>query len=148
MMKQATRSTVLVFALLFSVSAVAIAQEAAKKTVKKEPIKSSSPASGKEMFEQYCAACHGKEGTGNGPAASVFKTPPTDLSTLSKRNSGKFPEDHVASVLRFGVKTPAHGSSDMPTWGPLFSTVSGSSAAVVQLRISNLIHYLETLQKK
>jgi hypothetical protein len=36
----------------------------------------------------------------------------------------------------------------MPTWGPLFSTVSGSSQALVDMRISNLISYLKTLQAK
>ena len=148
MINRGTRSAVLVFASLFSVSTVTIAQEAPKKTVKKEPIKPTSPASGKEMFEQYCAACHGKEGKGNGPAASALKTPPADLSTLAKRNGGKFPADHVGSVLRFGVKPTAHGASDMPTWGPLFSTVSGSNPALVDMRISNLVRYIQTLQKK
>jgi hypothetical protein len=36
----------------------------------------------------------------------------------------------------------------MPVWGPLFSQVSGHDDALVQMRISNLVHYLETIQEK
>jgi hypothetical protein len=63
------------------------------------------------------------------------------------KNNGKFPADHVASVLRSGV-AGAHGSSDMPVWGPLFSRSERGDQAVVQMRIANLIHYLESSQEK
>jgi hypothetical protein len=33
-------------------------------------------------------------------------------------------------------------------WGPLFSAVSGRDDSIVQMRIANLIHYLESLQEK
>src|SRR5512137_2588513 len=91
-----------------------------KKTIKKVPIKHTSAASGQEMYMSYCAACHGKDGKGDGPAASALKAPPPDLSALAKGNNGKFPSDHFAAVLRFGTPAPAHGTSDMPIWGPLF----------------------------
>ena len=42
----------------------------------------------------------------------------------------------------------AHGSKDMPVWGPVFSSVSKGDQALVQLRISNLTKYIETLQVK
>ncbi len=118
-----------------------------KKEVKKEPIGMTSPASGSEMFNSYCAPCHGKDATGNGPAATALKDPPANLTQLAKKNGGKFPADHVASVLRSGV-AGAHGSTDMPVWGPLFSRVSSKDDAIVQMRIANLIHYLESLQIK
>ena len=38
--------------------------------------------SGEVMYKQYCAACHGANAKGNGPAASNFKTRPADLTTL------------------------------------------------------------------
>lgn len=115
--------------------------------VKKEPIGMTSPASGSEMFNSYCAPCHGKDAKGNGPAATALKNPPANLTQLAKKNGGKFPADHVATVLRSGV-AGAHGSVDMPVWGPLFSTVSGKDQSIVQMRISNLIHYLESVQEK
>jgi mono/diheme cytochrome c family protein len=132
-------------AAVLLIAGLASAQE---QQIKKVPVKSSNAASGAEMYKQYCAVCHGKDGKGNGPAASDLKTAPADLTTLAKRNGGKFPTDHVMNVLRNGVKAPAHGTSDMPTWGPLFSSVSGQDSGVVNLRISNLTNYLKTLQEK
>jgi mono/diheme cytochrome c family protein len=99
------------------------------------------------MFNSYCAPCHGKGGKGDGPAATALKVPPANLTQLAKKNNGKFPADHVATILRTGV-SGAHGSSDMPVWGPLFASVSGKDQSLVQMRISNLIHYLESLQEK
>lgn len=138
-------------AIVFCATSVAFAQE---KQIKEEPIRHTSPASGAEMYKAYCAACHGKTGEGNGPAASALKVPPADLTTLAKRNNGKFPMDHVVSILRFGVAEPtAHGTSQMPIWGPLFSSLESSSmrgpnSPVVSMRITNLAHYIESLQKK
>ena len=121
---------------------------AQEKTVKRTPIKSTSPASAEEMFKTYCAPCHGKDAKGLGPASVDLKTTPPDLTTLAKRHEGKFPADYVTSVLRNGIKAPAHGSSEMPTWGPLFAKVSGEDPSLVSMRISNLVHYLESLQVK
>jgi len=117
------------------------------KEIKKEPVKVTSAASGSEMFASYCAPCHGKSAKGDGPAAASLKVPPANLTELAKKNGGKFPADHIASDLRSGVGG-AHGSTDMPVWGPLFSKVSGNDEAIVQMRISNLIRYLESLQVK
>jgi len=77
-----------------------------------------------------------------------LKTTPPDLTTLAKRHDGKFPADYVSNVLRNGVKAPAHGISDMPVWRPLFAAVDGHDEALVNMRISNLVHYLESLQAK
>jgi mono/diheme cytochrome c family protein len=137
------RSVILSTSLLLGV----VACEAQTSQVKKEPIQMTSPASGSEMFNSYCAPCHGKEGKGNGPAAASLKIPPANLAELAKKNEGKFPADHVANILRSGVGG-AHGSPDMPVWGPLFSQVSGRNDSIVQIRISNLIHYIESLQVK
>lgn len=118
------------------------------KNVEKAPIAQTSPASGKEMFKTYCAPCHGTSAKGNGPAASDLKVPPPDLTELAKRHDGKFPADYVTSVLRNGVKAPAHGSSEMPVWGPLFASVSSRDPAVVNMRIANLVRFLESVQQK
>ena len=125
----------------------AVSSHAQSAPVKKEPIQMTSAASGSEMFNSYCASCHGKDAKGDGPAAASLKVPPANLTELAKKNNGKFPADHVANELRSGV-AGAHGSVEMPVWGPLFSAVSGRDDAMVQMRISNLIHYLESLQAK
>ncbi len=123
---------------------------AQKKVIKKVPMKTTSAYSGEEMYVEYCAVCHGKDGKGGGPAASEFKVAPSDLTTLAKNNNGKFPSDHVAAVLRFGTSTPAHGTRDMPVWGRLLgsSYSRGTEPAQVQLRIHNLTEYIESLQSK
>lgn len=100
------------------------------------------------MYVAYCAACHGKTGEGNGPAASALKIPPANLATLAQRHGGKFPVSYVRRVLEFGIENPAHGSREMPIWGSLFRSLPGSSRAQVSIRISNLIRYLETLQEQ
>lgn len=117
-------------------------------TVRHVPITNVPSNSGKEMFDSYCAVCHGKDGKGNGPAAPAMKTWPTDLSQLAQKNGGKFPAAHVAAVIRGEAVTPSHGSQDMPMWGPLFSSISQGHDAQVQQRISNLVTYTESLQAK
>lgn len=133
--------------LLPALALFAASGNAQTKEVKKEPVQMTSAASGSEMFASYCAPCHGKDAKGNGPAASALKVPPANLTELAKKNNGKFPADHVAADLRSGV-SGAHGSTDMPVWGPVFSKISSNDEAIVQMRISNLIHYLESLQTK
>jgi mono/diheme cytochrome c family protein len=147
MIYPAPRCIVLLVAVAFSSVTFGLAQEK-EKTVKKAPIQDVSPASGEEMFKSYCAACHGKDAKGAGPATVDLKSTPPDLTTLAKRHDGKFPADYVSNVLRKGVKAPAHGSSDMPVWGPLFAAVSGRDETLVNMRISNLVHYLESVQVK
>ena len=134
-------------AAIFSFSIAPPKAQSQSKEVKKEPVQTTSPNSGSEMFHSYCAPCHGADGKGDGPAATSLKNPPANLTQLAKKNGGRFPADHVTTVLRNGV-SGAHGSSDMPIWGPLFSQVSGHDDALVQMRISNLVRYLETIQAK
>lgn len=101
---------------------------------------------GEQMYKQYCATCHGTDGRGNGPLAPLLKTPPPDLTMLAKRHLGKFPYEYVANILEFGPGVSAHGSSDMPAWGPLFRHFDKQNERVVQQRIKNLCNYLASLQ--
>lgn len=139
------RKTLLLLGLLMAFAIVAAAQ---KPVVKKVPAPQTSPASGKEMYVNYCASCHGLVGKGDGPAAVALKVAPPDLTTLSRRSQGKFPAAHVAQAIRGDAAMPAHGSKDMPVWGPVFSSMSKGDQALVQLRISNLTKYIEAMQAK
>jgi mono/diheme cytochrome c family protein len=118
------------------------------KEVKHVPVKQTSAASGKEMYNMYCAVCHGTTGKGGGPAADALKTGPTDLTALTKNEGGKFPSAHVASAIRGDITVPAHGSKDMPIWGNLFWHMSQGHEGEVQLRVANLTNYIESLQAK
>ena len=130
----------------------AIAQQAAPAqsapTVKHVPITNAPPNSGKEMFNSYCAVCHGTNAKGDGPAASAMKVAPTDLTALAQKNGGKYPAAHVGSVIRGQGTLPSHGSEDMPVWGRLFSSISQGHDAQVQQRVANLVEYIGTLQAK
>lgn len=115
--------------------------------VKKESTTTEAPLSGPLMFKAYCAACHGKDGKGHGPAASALKQEPANLTTLAKRYGGKFPDAYVADVLRNGVKAPAHGDAEMPVWGPLFRSLD-TDPVFMHVRISSVLVYLKSLQVK
>lgn len=138
-------SLVLAGAAVSIFQGAAAPQETQEKTLKKVPMVQSDPASGKQMYKDYCAACHGIDGKGNGPAVEFLKSPPPDLTTMAKRNNGKFPADKFATVLRFGPSTHPHGTIDMPIWGPLFSS---QNKALAELRIHNLNLFVESIQEK
>lgn len=103
--------------------------------------------SGRQTYREYCATCHGENAKGGGPMATALKTPPTDLTTLAKKNGGKFPYEYVGGVVRFGKPISAHGSSDMPVWGPIFNMVDFDEMTV-RKRVRNLCEYLASLQEK
>ncbi|MHB8218443.1 MAG: c-type cytochrome [Candidatus Sulfotelmatobacter sp.] len=139
-------------AALVSILTIAGAQE---NQIKKTQVKPTSSVSGAQMFKQYCAVCHGPSGKGDGPVATALKVPPPDLTTLAQRHDGKFPDDYVSNVLKNGVQNPAHGSGEMPVWGPIFDTMNrwkalcpGMDETPVTLRITNLTNYLKSIQKK
>lgn len=136
-------------AILAIIAAFAVAQQnQSAPTIKRVPISNTPSNSGKEMFNSYCAVCHGTDAKGSGPAASAMKTVPTDLTGLAKKNDGKYPASHVAAVIRGQASTPSHGSQDMPIWGPLFSSIDQGRQGQVQQRVANLVAYVEGLQAK
>jgi len=137
--------TVLFGVLTLLVYAAGAEQKAA---VDKMPARPTIAMSGKQTYMQYCASCHGVDARGEGPAAFVLKTPPPDLTTLAKRHGGKFPYEYVFDVLRFGLRIVAHGSSDMPIWGPIFGSMDNYDEVAVRKRIKDLSDYLASLQQK
>jgi len=112
------------------------------------PVDRVDPTDGKQMYSSYCAPCHGADGRGNGPVARALKQQPSDLTVLAKSNGGKFPDDHVTSVLQFGSDLPAHGSAQMPVWGPLLGKINTGHSQETALRIANLSRYLQSIQAR
>jgi mono/diheme cytochrome c family protein len=104
---------------------------------------------GRDLFDFYCASCHGRDGKGGGRVVPALKTPPPDLTSLSERNKGTFPAAMVEDVIRGGTQSSkaAHGSSDMPVWGPIFKGLDTRNE-VNEARIQSLVKYIESIQAK
>ena len=136
--------------VLFCVSLIMLGNVtvAQNPTVLNVPAPRTPATSGKQMFEAYCATCHGKGGKGDGPVAAALKVPPADLTGLTKRNNGKFPWLQVTKTITGPAGTPAHGSGEMPIWGPVFMSMSHGHEAEVRLRVANLTDYIKSFQQK
>ena len=67
---------------LWTMSSTSLAQEREEEAV---------IAGGKTEYQHYCATCHGTEGKGDGPTASLLKVKPADLTQLSKKYNDTFP---------------------------------------------------------
>ena len=141
----------LALAAVLSLSIVVIASpqsQTEKPTVKRTTAQPISSVQGKDNFEAYCAVCHGKDGRGDGPAAPAMKTPVADLTAIAKKNGGKFSAVAVRDMIKGADREmPSHGSKDMPVWGPVFRSFSGDTN-VAELRVNNLVSYIESIQTK
>ena len=126
------------------VGAAAIAVDAQTPIKQVPPILAESLA-GRDSFDVYCAPCHGSGGRGDGPVAAALNTRPADLTALARRHDGVYPRDAVRGIIE-GTRSavPAHGSTQMPIWRPLFRAFE--SDARVRARIANLVTHIESLQ--
>ncbi len=103
---------------------------------------------GKDLFRFYCGSCHGADGKGQGPVAGALKTAPADLTRIAMRNGGAFPRDRITAFVSKGAPAiAAHGTADMPVWGPIFNALDPSETRT-NVRIENLVAYIESLQVK
>ncbi|MBZ5663872.1 MAG: cytochrome c [Acidobacteriia bacterium] len=137
------RVPMLVSVLLVSMVVSASAQ---MKSPRQPPIR---PVDGAGVFRNYCAACHGLDGRGDGPVAKALKSAVPDLTSLSQRNDGAFPAVHVRNTILFGADNllPAHGSKAMPVWGPIFHEIEFDQD-LGNVRLENVTKYLESIQRK
>ena len=141
-----TKRIIVVGAIFMLALAAALAAQEKPKIVMQPP-KPISAIDGPGMFQEYCAACHGKQATGDGPAAAALKTVPADLTRISARNGGKFPTTKVRRYIEGLDEIAAHGNRDMPVWGQVLRGTSADRADV-QIRVENLTKYIESLQQK
>lgn len=100
-------------------------------------------AKGKVLYNQYCASCHGLDGTGNGPAAASLKVAPPDLRTLQTQGE-EFPGVKVMLIIEGEKNVPAHGSTEMPVWGKVLTRTRGLAG---KGDIYGLVHYIQSIQK-
>ncbi len=101
---------------------------------------------GDNLYNTYCASCHGEDAKGKGPMAAWLKVQPADLTHISARNGGKFPLERVDRIISGDEALPSgHGSRAMPVWGPVFSQVTRDQD-LGKVRIDNLARYLRDIQ--
>jgi mono/diheme cytochrome c family protein len=106
--------------------------------------------SGEELFERFCASCHGTGARGNGPVASTLNVMVPDLTTIEFRY-GEFPATLVRDVIDGrGIDMRAHGTRTMPVWGYEFWVEEGGDVAAqnsVRQAIAKLVDYLRSIQR-
>ncbi|HEX5110205.1 MAG TPA: c-type cytochrome [Vicinamibacterales bacterium] len=128
-----------------SVSPVTVI-EAAQSGVRQTTPALADSLAGRDSYELYCASCHGPGGRGDGPVAPALRTHPADLTVLSQRNNGAFPRERVRDFVTGTGRAPAaHGTTEMPIWGPMFRAFE--SDARVRERIENLVTHIESMQQ-
>jgi len=101
---------------------------------------------GSVSFDLYCASCHGRSGRGDGPTAAALKTKPADLTALSRGNRGVFPRARVHDFIEGSSRAAAHGSPEMPVWGPTLRALDALDARVT-VRLQNLVAFVESIQQ-
>lgn len=102
---------------------------------------------GPDLYRAYCASCHGLDAKGSGPVAPALKAQLPDLTTIAQRNGGLFPQDRVRRIIAGDETFVAHGTREMPVWGPVFHQIE-EDRDYGAVRLHNLALHLESLQQK
>jgi len=103
---------------------------------------------GRSLYLRYCAACHGRQGHGDGPVAPALGEKPTDLTQLAATHGEEFPLQAVVDAIDGTRTVRAHGVSEMPVWGEVFLPDRASPKEKVAGRgkIIAIADYLRSLQ--
>ena len=105
-------------------------------------------------YENSCQACHGAKAKGDGPMAAFLTIPVPDLTTIAKRNDGRFPVAEVMEIIDGRKDVSGHGSP-MPVWGNRYKKEAGDkwgawepgAELFVRSRILELTFYLQSIQE-
>ena len=92
--------------LCLGLLAPALLPAAQKQEQDKTTLPARNPIEGAKIFRYYCAACHGADGRGHGPASVALKHAVPDLTLTSQRNAGKFPYQRLKEIIE--GKQPGH----------------------------------------
>lgn len=139
-----TATNVVYSVLLFIISATIYAQN-----------DKSTELIGKTAFVKNCAVCHGADGKGEGAILDFLKKKPADLTLISKKNGGVFPQSLIYENISNPQSLRAHGSAEMPIWGAMFTEeIINSYGAFnterchsIQGRILELVFYIGNIQE-
>jgi len=106
--------------------------------------------SGAELFDRFCASCHGSQAHGDGPVAASLNVAVPDLTTIGARY-GEFPAMLIRDVIDGrGIDKRAHGTRTMPVWGYEFWVDEGgdvNAQRAVRDAINKLVEHLRSVQR-
>lgn len=88
------------------------------------PADAASLHRGKKLFEQYCAACHGPHGRGDGPAGATLNPRPVDLVAMAGH--------HTDGDYAWKIE---NGRGPMPAW----------KGTLTQDQIWDVVNYIQRL---
>jgi len=104
------------------------------------------------LYRRYCAACHGREGRGDGPVSPALGEKPTDLTQITAaQGGGAFPFESVVEAIDGTRTVRAHGVSEMPIWGEVFHADPSSPLEQQILaggKVIAIVRYLRSLQRE
>ena len=104
---------------------------------------------GAQLYQRFCASCHGIQGFGDGPVASSIKSMVPDLTRIAKRHGGVFPAEQLRRIIDGRDVQPPHGTREMPVWGYEFRRAQVSDSSESQSAdelIGRLVDYLRSIQ--
>jgi mono/diheme cytochrome c family protein len=144
-----TRNVIIVSGCLVALAITCGARAQAQDVSPQTPSLAMKSLAGSDLFDFYCASCHGRDGKGSGPVTPALKTQPPDLTTLARRSGGIFPTARVAAAVGGdgSVLMSAHGSTEMPVWGPIFRALDPGDK-LADARIAAVVTYVQSLQSK
>lgn len=110
-----------------------------------------SPSSGRSVFVNSCASCHGVTGRGDGPLAAKLEVKPADLTKIAAQRDGLWPMLEVMSIID-GYHRRTLPRGEMPIFGDLeegelvlFDAGDGQLTPTPVTLIA-LANYLESIQ--
>jgi mono/diheme cytochrome c family protein len=106
--------------------------------------------SGAEIFDRFCASCHGSEARGDGPVSRSLNVAVPDLTTIEVRY-GEFPAAMIRDIIDGrGIDKRAHGTRTMPVWGYEFWVEEGADVTAqraVREAIAKLVEHIRSVQR-
>lgn len=90
------------------------------------------------FYQQYCATCHGKDGSGTDRGSDI---------TRLRIKHGAFFRAQIASAVRGTDPIVAHRAPGMMLGGARFRAGARGNQTTVEARIDDLVAFLDTIQR-
>lgn len=98
------------------------------------PADAADAAAGKVKYQQFCSACHGAGGKGDGPAAASLRPKPRDHT--NEKYMKTLSDGQIFKIIKVGGAAVGKAAM-MPPWG----------AALKDADIHNIVAYIRSLAK-